>query len=58
LTRLADAPTSALIYRQVSFSLQAFDRLKDFQRHLERTEGQRLTNSQALDRLILSHPEA
>jgi len=46
-----------LIHRQVSFTLAAFDRLKDYQRHLERTEGRRMTNSEALSRLILSHPE-
>lgn len=48
---------STLIFRQVSFTLAAFDRLKDHQRYLERTEGRRVTNSEALDRLILSHPE-
>lgn len=50
-------PPPVLIYRQISFSLAAFDRLKEYQRHLERTEGRRLTNSEALDRLILTHPE-
>jgi len=49
---------STLIYRQVSFTLAAFDHLKEYQRHLERTECRRLTNSEALDRLILSHPLA
>lgn len=49
---------STLIFRQVSFTLAAFDRLKEHQRHLERTEGRRVTNSEALDRLILSHPSA
>ena len=48
---------STLIYRQVSFSLAAFDRIKEYQRHRERTEGRTMTNSEALDRLILSHPE-
>ena len=61
-TRGTDMPlpgnASTLIFRQVSFSLAAFDRLKDHQRHLERTEGRRVTNSEALDRLILSHPLA
>lgn len=46
---------STLIYRQVSFTLAAFDHLKEYQRHLERTEGRRVTNSEALGRLILSH---
>lgn len=43
-----------LVYRQVSFTLAAFDRLKDWQRHIERTEGRRVTNSEALNRLILA----
>lgn len=43
-----------LIYRQVSFSLPAFDHLKTWQRHLESTEGRRVSNSEALDRLILA----
>lgn len=45
-----------LIFRQVSFTLPAFDRLKDYQRHLECTEGRRLTNGEVLDRLILANP--
>lgn len=52
-----DARPAVLIYRQVSFSLEAFDRLKDYLRQLERQEGRRFTNSEALDRLILSHPQ-
>ena len=54
----ADLPgnASTLIFRQVSFRLAAFDRLKEYQRHLERTEGRRVSNSEAIDRLILSHP--
>lgn len=46
-----------LIHRQLSFTVPAFDRFKQYQRHLERTEGRRVTNSEALSRLILSHPE-
>lgn len=49
---------STLIYRQVSFTLPAFDRLKEYQRRIEHAEGRRVTNSEALDRLILSHPAA
>lgn len=45
---------TALIFRQVSFTAPAFDRLKDYQRHLERIEGRRVTNCEALDRLILA----
>lgn len=48
---------SAVVYRQVSFSVEAFDRLKDWQRYWEATEGHRYTNGVLLDRLILSlHP--
>ena len=54
---LASVPASGLIHRSVSFTLDAFDRFKQYQRHLERTEGRRVTNSEALSRLILSHPE-
>lgn len=43
-----------LVYRQVSFTLAAFDHLKDWQRHIERTEGRRVTNSEVLNRVILA----
>lgn len=46
-----------LIHRQVSFRLSTFDRLKDYQRSLERTSGRQLCNSELLERLILSHPD-
>ena len=49
--------TATLIFRQVSFSLAAFDRLKDHHRHLERTEGRAFTNGEVLDRLILANPK-
>lgn len=49
--------TSTLIYRQVSFTLAAFDRLKEYQRHWERTGGRRMTNGEVLDRLILANPQ-
>lgn len=45
-----------LIHRQVSFELAAFDLLKDWQRHYERTEGRQITNSEVLSRLILNNP--
>jgi hypothetical protein len=54
---LASFPESGLIHRSVSFTRAAFDRFKQYQRHLEGTEGRRVTNSEALSRLILSHPE-
>lgn len=50
------AQRATLIYRQVSFSLPAFDRLKDYQRHFEFAEGRKLTNGEVLDRLILNTP--
>ena len=46
-----------LIFRQVAFTLPAFDRLKDYQRHFACTEGRRLTNGEVLDRLILANPQ-
>jgi len=48
----------AVVYRHVSFSVEAFDRLKDWQRYWEATEGRRYSNGMILDRLILSnsHP--
>lgn len=45
-----------VIYREVAIGIDAFDRLKDWQRCLERTEGRRLTNGEVLDRLILAVP--
>ncbi len=49
-----DNSQAPVIYRQVSFSLEAFDRLKDWQRYLEEREGRRFTNGMVLDRLILA----
>lgn len=51
-----EASRTVLIFRQVSFTLPAFDRLKVYQRRLEQNAGRRVTNSEALDRLILSCP--
>jgi hypothetical protein len=45
-----------LVHRQVSFELAAFDLLKDWQRHYERVEGRRITNSEVVSRLILNNP--
>jgi hypothetical protein len=45
-----------LIHRQVSFELAAFDLLKHWQRHYQRTEERRITNSEVLCRLILNNP--
>jgi len=46
-----------VIYREVSFSLDAFNRFKHWQRYLSRKEGRHLTNGETLDRLILAIPE-
>lgn len=45
-----------VVYREVALGVDAFDRLKQWQRHLERQEGRRITNGEMLDRLILAHP--
>jgi hypothetical protein len=50
------AQRPVLIYRQVSFSLEAFDRLKAWQRRLELAGGRPLTNGEVLDALILAVP--
>jgi len=45
-----------VIYREFSIGLDAFDRLKYWQRYLEREEDRRLTNGEVIDRLILAVP--
>jgi hypothetical protein len=52
----AAMPHDPIIHRQVTFTLDAFDRLKEWQRHFERAERRRLTNGEVLDRLILANP--
>lgn len=47
-------PLLPLVHRQVTFTVAAFDRLKDWQRHLERTEQRSFTNGEVLDRIILA----
>lgn len=49
-------PPPVLVYRQVSLSLEAFDRLKLWQRRLELARGRPLTNGEVLDALILAVP--
>lgn len=46
-----------VVYREVPFGLDAFDRFKHWQRYLSRNEGRHLTNGETLDRLILAIPE-
>lgn len=51
------APLRApLIYRQFSLTLPAFAALKAWQGRLQAEDGRRVTNSEALSRLILSCP--
>lgn len=45
-----------LIYRRVALTLEAFDRLKAWQRRLELSEDRPLTNGEVLDAVILSVP--
>lgn len=45
-----------LVYRQISFGLAAFDRLKDWQRHFQKQERRTVSNSETLSRLILNTP--
>jgi len=45
-----------VVYREFSIGLDAFDRLKHWQRYLERKEDRRLTNGEVIDRLILAVP--
>lgn len=54
MTSLSTSERPALVYRQVTFTVPAFDRLKSWQRHWEQAEGRRVTNSEALVRLILA----
>lgn len=44
-----------VIYREVSLGVDAFDRVRQWQRQHERTEGRRITNGEVPDRLIRSH---
>jgi len=54
--RPAYAQAAPFVYRQVSFDLRAFDRLKEWQRHFQKREGRRVSNSETLSRLILNNP--
>jgi len=44
----------ALVYRRVSLTVAAFDRLKALQRELERSTARRWTNGQVLDFILVS----
>lgn len=43
------------VFRQVAFTVEEFDRLKDFQRALMQAEGRQVSNSEAIGRLILAN---
>lgn len=47
--------TAPPVIRSYALSVDAFDHLKAMQRTYERREGVRLTNSQALERLLNEH---
>lgn len=54
------SPTYAAppVIRSYALSVDAFDHLKAMQRTYERQEGTRLTNSQALERILIDHERA
>lgn len=43
------------VIRSYTLSVDAFDHLKAMQREYERQEGARLSNSQALERILKDH---
>lgn len=43
------------VFRHVAFTVEEFDRLKDFQRALMQAEGRQVSNSEAIGRLILAN---
>ena len=43
------------VYRQFALPISSFDYLKNYQRSLERQGREKLTNSEALARLIAEH---
>ncbi len=54
------SPTYAAppVIRSYALSVDAFDHLKAMQRTYERQYGTRLTNSQALERILIDHERA
>jgi hypothetical protein len=46
------------VIRSYALSVDAFDHLKAMQRTYERQYGTRLTNSQALERILIDHERA
>lgn len=43
-----------LVYRQVTLTVPAFDRLKDWQRRLQQDHKRPFTNGEVLDHLLLA----
>jgi len=54
------SPTYAAppVIRSYALSVDVFDHLKAMQRKYERQDGTRLTNSQALERILIEHERA
>ena len=52
------AYTAPPVIRSYALSVDAFDHLKAMQRLYERETGERLTNSQALERVLRDHERA
>lgn len=48
-------PGPAPVFRSFALPVEAFDHLKDCQRHIQRTEGLHLTNGRLLARLLMEH---
>lgn len=46
-----------LVFRQVAFTVSAFDYLKEFQRGYEKTHGVRLNNNQVLAVIFAEHKQ-
>jgi hypothetical protein len=47
--------TTGRVYRSVAFDVETFDALKEWQRDLEETLGERIGNAEVLRMLILAH---
>lgn len=47
--------TAPPVIRSYALSVNAFDHLKAMQREYERREGARMTNSEALERILKDH---
>lgn len=45
-----------LVYRQLAIEFEAFDRLKNWQRHIMARTERHLTNSQVLNFILKNHP--